>query len=78
VHRGMDHVGAFLGPVVAYLMLCQGLGVRAVFACTAVTGALCIAVLAVFVKDAVRAPSSEAASLASPPLPHIGAFFSRL
>jgi hypothetical protein len=69
VHRGMDHVGAFLGPVIAYFMLSQGLGVWAVFACTAVTGALCIAVLALFVKDATRPPSSERPSFGLPASP---------
>jgi MFS family permease len=69
VHRGMDHVGAFLGPVIAYFMLSQGLGVRAVFACTAVTGALCIAVLALFVKDPARPPSSERPSFGLPASP---------
>ncbi len=69
VHRGMDHVGAFLGPVIAYLMLSQGLGVRAVFAWTAVAGALCIGVLAAFVKNTARPPSSERPSLGLPASP---------
>ncbi len=54
LHRGMDHIGAFLGPALAYLMLSHGIGVRAVFAWTAVAGGLCLIVLGLFVKEAAR------------------------
>jgi MFS family permease len=59
LHRGLDHVGAFIGPAMAYLMLSHGIGVRAVFAWTAVAGALCLSVLGVFVKSVGRSPSLE-------------------
>jgi MFS family permease len=59
LHRGLDHIGAFLGPAIAYLMLSHGSSVRAVFAWTAVAGALCLTVLGFFVKDIARPPSLE-------------------
>jgi MFS family permease len=55
--RGLDHAGAFAGPAMAYLMLSHGIGVRAVFAWTAVAGGLCLIVLGVFVKDVARGTS---------------------
>jgi hypothetical protein len=54
LHRGMDHIGAFLGPALAYMMLSHGIGVRAVFAWTAVAGGLCLIVLGLFVKETAR------------------------
>ena len=59
LHRGLDHVGAFLGPAIAYLMLSHGIGVRRVFAWTAVAGALCLTVLGFFVKDSSRSRSMK-------------------
>ncbi len=58
LHRGLDHAGAFLGPALAYLMLTHGIGVRAVFAWTAVAGALCLVVLGIFVKDVARSTAA--------------------
>jgi MFS family permease len=69
VHRGMDHVGAFLGPIIAYFMLSHGVSVRAVFAWTAVSGAVCIVVLALFVSDVTRQPSMEPPDFGLAPSP---------
>jgi MFS family permease len=69
LHRGLDHVGAILGPAIAYLMLSHGIGVRAVFAWTAVAGALCLTVLGMFVKDFTRSRSFERPRLGLPASP---------
>lgn len=69
LHRAMDNVGAFLGPLLAYLMLSHGFGIRAVFAWTAIAGALCLTVLGVFVKDVVRPHTPERLRLGLPASP---------
>jgi hypothetical protein len=66
LHRGLDHAGAFLGPATAYLMLSRGISVRAVFAWTAVAGALCLVVLGICVKDIARTRSLEPPKLGLP------------
>jgi MFS family permease len=45
LHRAMDHAGAVVGPLVASLLLGLGLGLRNIFWCTAVPGALCLGIL---------------------------------
>lgn len=69
LHRGLDHMGAFLGPAIAYLMLSHGIGVRAVFAWTAVAGALCLTVLGFFVKDSTPSRSLRTTRLGLPASP---------
>jgi len=69
LHRALDHVGAFLGPAAAYVMLSHDISVRAVFAWTAVAGALCLIVLGFFVKNVARAPSVEHLRLGLPVSP---------
>jgi len=69
LHRGLDHVGAFLGPAMAYLLLSHGIGVRAVFAFTAVAGALCLAVLGFFVKNSTPSRSLRTTRLGLPASP---------
>jgi MFS family permease len=70
LHRGLEYMGALAGPAIAYLMLSRGVSLRAVFAWTAVPGALCLLVLALFVKDVACKPSVEtpAFGLRSSPL----------
>jgi MFS family permease len=67
VHRGLEYIGALLGPAIAYLMLSRGVGLRTVLAWTVVPGALAICVLAIFVKDPVRKPLVERLTIGLPP-----------
>jgi MFS family permease len=68
-HRGMDNLGAFLGPLVATAILWwRPDNLRAVFAATVVPGALAVLVLAVGLREvpaAVR-PASKAADTVAP------------
>lgn len=50
-HRAMDNAGGLVGPIVVYLMMAFGMGMRSVFAWTALPGALSIAVLVRGVED---------------------------
>jgi hypothetical protein len=50
VHRSMDHAGAVAGPLVAALLLAQGMGLREIFLWTLVPGVLCVA-LALSVRE---------------------------
>lgn len=59
LHRGMDHVGAVIGPSLAYLMLSRGVSLRLVFAWSAVPGVLSLAILGLFVGEARRKPVGE-------------------
>ncbi len=59
LHRGMEYIGALLGPALAYLMLSHGFSLRAVFAWTIVPGASALLVLGLFVNDVGRKPSVE-------------------
>ena len=76
-HRGADHLGAALGPLVAFLLLSVGgVPLRTLFWLTAIPGALAVFVALVFVREAqgasvmVGPPSgSVAASSASPAVP---------
>jgi MFS family permease len=68
LYHGLEYIGALLGPGIAYLMLSLGIGLRAVFGWTLVPGALCLLVLAIFVKDAERGPPVRTA-LGLPPSP---------
>lgn len=62
LQRAMDHAGAVIGPLVAYLLLSVALGERAVFALAVVPGLLCLFVIALFVRD----PRSARAKPRSP------------
>jgi MFS family permease len=67
LHRGMEYIGALLGPAAAYLMLSRGLSVREVFAWTAVPGVLCLLVLGLFVRDIAGRGPVTAAAVGLPP-----------
>lgn len=67
LHRGMEYIGALVGPGAAYLMLAGGLPVREVFAWTAVPGVICLLVLGLFVRDIVRGAPVAGTALGLPP-----------
>jgi MFS family permease len=77
-HRAMDHLGAVVGPLIAWLLLKQaGLPLRATFACSAIPAALALLMLFFFVKEPDReAPikSSERLSLRLPRVPQFRRF----
>lgn len=60
LHRAMDHAGAVIGPLVAFLILGAGATHRAVFAWAAVPAALAMLVLLVAVRERPR-PDGPAA-----------------
>ncbi|MBI4868119.1 MAG: MFS transporter [Candidatus Wallbacteria bacterium] len=70
-HRGMDHLGAVLGPLVAALLLGPaGLSLRTVFALAAVPAALAMAVAIFGVADAAKPePPAAAPAHALPSTP---------
>ena len=76
-HRGADHLGAALGPLVAFLLLSVvGVPVTTLFWLTAIPGALAVLIAIVFVREAkapaVMAgprPGSAGASPVSPAAP---------
>ncbi|MSP53988.1 MAG: MFS transporter [Myxococcales bacterium] len=45
-HRGMDHAGAVVGPLIAAALLASGMSLRTVFLCAAVPGVLAFATTA--------------------------------
>ena len=52
-HRGADHLGAALGPLVAFLLLSvAGIPLRTLFWLTAIPGALAVLIAVVFVREA--------------------------
>ena len=57
LQRGMDHLGAVLGPVAAFLLLARGISLRSVFLLSIVPGLAAVAVLAFLVRDATAAVS---------------------
>ena len=71
VHRSMDHAGAVAGPLVAAVLLAQGMGLREIFLWTLVPGVLCVALaLAVREPPIPFAPASRIEwSLAGLPRP---------
>lgn len=69
LHRGLEYIGALLGPAIAYLMLSRGVSLRAVFAWTVMPGVLCLLVLGLFVNDVTRKPSVETPAPGLPPSP---------
>jgi MFS family permease len=50
-HRGMDHVGSIIGPLVATALLVAGAGLQAVFLLSAIPGALVLVLLATGLRD---------------------------
>jgi MFS family permease len=70
-HRAADHLGAVLGPLVAFALLRgAGVDVRTVFALAAVPAALAMAALVFGVREA---PGRAAAAAAAPRAPRAGA-----
>ena len=55
LQRSMDHFGAVLGPVAAFLLLAGGVPLRSVFLLSIVPGLAAVAVLAFLVRDAPAA-----------------------
>ncbi len=74
LHRGLEYIGALLGPAIAYLMLSHGYGLRTVFAWTIVPGASALLVLGLLVNDVTRKPSVEPPALGVPPSPQYRRF----
>ena len=72
-HRSMDHAGAVVGPIVAWLLLSNGMPMRTVFWWAAVPGALAMLVLWRGVREAPTAPPSDEppAAQATGPLPRV-------
>ena len=66
LQRSMDHLGAVLGPVAAFLLLAGGISLRSVFLLSIVPGLAAVAVLAFLVRDApaadVRSPHGDRAA----------------
>lgn len=69
VHEAMDHAGAVIGPLVAYLLLAMGLGLRSVFLLSAVPAVIACLVVVVFVREARARPSQSVAAAATPKVP---------
>jgi MFS family permease len=72
VHRGADHVGAIVGPLVATALLAGGLAVRQVFWVAAVPGALAVLLAWLAVRSAARdraRADAGASSSAAPDAP---------
>jgi len=66
-HRGLDHAGAIVGPVVAWTLLAgAGLGPEAVIVWSLVPGVLAVVVVAVALSRLERAPVEPAAVSDSP------------
>ena len=69
VHEAMDHAGAVVGPLVAYLLLAIGLGLRSVFLLSALPAAVACLVVVVFVREAPSRPREPVAAAAAPTVP---------
>lgn len=60
-HRAMDHLGAVLGPLIAWFLLTQvGLPLRTTFAWSAVPAALALVTLVFFVREPARDVPADA------------------
>ena len=68
VHEAMDHAGAVVGPLVAYLLLAMGLGLRSVFLLSALPAAVACLVVVVFVREARSRPSQPVAAAPAVPI----------
>jgi MFS family permease len=62
-HRGMDHGGAMLGPLVAFALLQWGASTQQVFAASVVPGGLVLVCLALGLRDSAPAPAAPPAPL---------------
>lgn len=63
-HRALDHGGAVLGPLIAYLMLSQGaVELRTLFLWAIVPGLLTVVILFAFVRESERPPAFFAVRL---------------
>ncbi len=71
LHRGMDHLGAVLGPLVAAALLSSGMGYRGVFLWAAAPAAVVMLVLLLIVHErgAERTPAETPAAADSPVAP---------
>ncbi len=58
LQRAMDHAGAVLGPLVAFVLLSMALDLRAVFALAAIPGIVAISILWLGVREAPRVRES--------------------
>src|SRR5512140_3380478 len=67
LQRSMDHLGAVLGPLAAFLLLAGGISLRSVFLLSIFPGLAAVAVLAFLVRDA---PPTV-------PAPHAGSVLDR-
>ncbi|MBX9928239.1 MAG: MFS transporter [Gemmatimonadaceae bacterium] len=71
-HRAMDHAGAAIGPIVAYLLLSvAGVTLRTVFLLAAIPGAVSVIVAVIGVRETASppAPRASGALSAAPPRP---------
>ena len=70
LHRGLDHVGAMLGPLLAFALLAQGVEMRAVFLIAIVPGLLAVVLLlrAVPVRPLRQPVIPDEMSFKSPPV----------
>jgi MFS family permease len=68
VHEAMDHAGAVVGPLVAYLLLTIGLSLRSVFLLSALPAAVACLVVVVFVREARSRPSQPVAAVPKVPI----------
>jgi MFS family permease len=68
VHEAMDHAGAVVGPLLAYLLLTIGLSLRSVFLLSALPAAVACLVVVVFVREARSRPSQPVAAAPKVPI----------
>lgn len=71
VHRGADHVGAIVGPLVATALLAGGLAVRQVFWVAAVPGAFAVLLAWLAVRSAAGSQVQADAGASSSAAPHL-------
>ncbi|MGC9984025.1 MAG: MFS transporter [Polyangia bacterium] len=65
VHEAMDHAGAVVGPLAAYLLLAIGVGLRSVFLLSALPAAIACLVVVLFVREARPRPREPAVAAAA-------------
>ncbi len=73
-HRAMDNAGALIGPLIAYLMLSGSMGLREVFAWTALPGIAALLMLALSVREPARRASTGKVDLRIPHTPEYRRF----
>jgi MFS family permease len=68
-HRAMDQMGAVIGPAIAFLVLwLRPGGYRTVFWISMIPGAICVVVIALFIRDRRRKAAGGADACAAPEL----------